>query len=102
MSQGWLVWWVDCLRRSPSVSGVAIRVSGVYICTLVAVPFSSHCVTQQVCWWHIRAIVGVSGVCVRTLQSGTFSSIHGTRCSCGSVSWTSWSISSRVRVSSFS
>ena len=59
-AKGWLVWRLECLKRSPSGSAVAVRVSGVYVCTLVAVPFPSHCLTHQVCWWHITVMVGVS------------------------------------------
>ena len=54
------MWSAECQKRSPSTSGVAVRVSGVYVCTLVAVPFPSHFATHQVCLWHIRVPVGVS------------------------------------------
>ena len=89
-------------ETAPSASGVAVRVSAVYVCTLVVVPFPSHCVTHQLCWWHIRITVGVSGMWSRTVQSLIFSPIRGTCCSGGPVSCTSWSISSGVTVSSFS
>ena len=30
-ARGWLVWWVECLKRSPSASGVACYASGVNV-----------------------------------------------------------------------
>ena len=104
-ARGWLVWWVECLKRSPSASGIALHVSGVFACTLVAVPFPSHRATHEVWLWHIKVTVGVSGVWSRTVQSVTFRPITGTRCSAGPVSdlsCSSWSISSPLRVSLFS
>ena len=98
------MWWVKCQKRSSSLSWVAVRVSVVCVCTLVAVPFPSNCATHQVCCWHIRVTVGVSGVWSRTVQCVTFSLICGTGCSAGPVSalsCSSWSTSSGVRVSSF-
>ena len=58
---GWLVWWVECLKRSLSASRVAVFVSGVNLWTLSVVPVAFHCATHQVCWWHISVTVGVSG-----------------------------------------
>ena len=67
------MWWAECLKRSASASGVAVCGSGVHVCTLVTVPFPSHSATHQVCWWHVRVTVLVSGGRSRTVQSVTFS-----------------------------
>ena len=50
---GWLLWWVECLKRSPNASGVAVFVSAVNVRTLFVVPVAFHCATHQVCWWHV-------------------------------------------------
>ena len=86
-ARGSLVCWTECLQHCPSASGVAARVSGVYVCTLVAVPFASKCATHQMWWWHIRVTVG--RLWLRTLQSMTISTICCTCCSGGLVRWTS-------------
>ena len=60
-ARGWLVWWVQWLKRSPSASGVAVFVSGLNVWTLSVVPVAFHCATNQVCWWHVSVTVGASG-----------------------------------------
>ena len=52
-ARGCLLWWVECLERSPNASGVAVFVSGVNVWTLSVVPVVFHCATHQVCWWHV-------------------------------------------------
>ena len=56
----WLVWRVECLKRSPSASGVTVFISGVSVWTLSVVPVAFHCPTNKVCWWHVSVTVGVS------------------------------------------
>ena len=58
---GWLVWWVEWLKRSLSASGVAGWAFGVNVWTLSVVPVVFHCATHHLCWWHISVTVGVSG-----------------------------------------
>ena len=58
---GWLVWWLECLKRFPSASGVARFASGVNVWTLPVVPVAFYCATHHVCWWHVSVTVGVSG-----------------------------------------
>ena len=60
-ARGWLVWWVECLKRSPSASGVAGFASGVNVWTLSVVPVAFHCATHHVCWLDVSVTVGVSG-----------------------------------------
>ena len=89
-ARGRLVWWAEWQKGSPSASGVAVRVCGVYVCILVVLLFPFHCATHQVCWWHIRVSVGVSGVRSRTVQSATFTTMLCTYCSGGLLSCTRW------------
>ena len=37
------MWWVECVKRSASVSQVAVLASGVNVCTLYVVPVAFHC-----------------------------------------------------------
>ena len=99
---GWLVWWVEWLKRSPSASGVASFAAGVNVWTLSVVPVAFHRATHHVCWWHISVTVGVSGgLSLKTAQSVTFRPVvFRSCCSGGLVRVTRWFIRSGVRVSS--
>ena len=101
---GWLVWWLECLKRSPSASGVAGFASGVNVWTLSVVPMAFHCATHNVCWWHVSVTVGVAGgLSIKTAQSVTFGpSVFRSCCSGGLVRVTEWFTRSGVRVSSVS
>ena len=57
---GWLVGWVEWLKRSPSASGVAGFASVLNQWTLSVVPVAFHCATHHVCWWHVSVTGGVS------------------------------------------
>ena len=70
---GWLVWWVEWLKQSPSASGVAGFASGVNVWTLSLVPVAFYCATHHVCGWHVSVTVGVSGgLSLKAAQSVTF------------------------------
>ena len=60
-ARGWLVWLVECSKRSSTAIGVAVLVSGVNVWTLSAVPVAFHCATHELCCWHVSVTVGVSG-----------------------------------------
>ena len=45
-ARGWLVWWLECLKRSPNAGGVAGFASGVNVWTLSVVPVEFHCATH--------------------------------------------------------
>ena len=60
-ARGWLVWWVEWLKRCPTAGGVAVFASGVNVWTLSVVPMAFHCATHQVCWWHVSVDAGASG-----------------------------------------
>ena len=62
-ARGWLVWCVECLKRSPSASGVAGFASSVNVWTLSVVPVAFHCATQQVCWCILMSPWGYLGAC---------------------------------------
>ena len=69
---GWLVWWVECLKGSPSASGVAGFASGVNVWTLSVVPVAFHCDTHHVCCRHVSVTVGASGgLSIKAAQSVT-------------------------------
>ena len=61
-ARGWLVWLVECLKRSPSATGVAVFVFGVNVWTLSVVPVAflvlpTRCVgvTLVSPWGHLGA-----------------------------------------------
>ena len=98
----WLVWWVECLKRSPGASGVAGFASGVNVWNLSVVPVAFHCAIHHVCWWHVSVTVGVcGGLSTKAAQSVTFRpSAFRSCCSGGLVRVTRWFTRSVVRVSS--
>ena len=62
-AEGWLVWWMEWLKRSLSASGVAGFAAGVNDRILFVVPVAFQRATHHVCWWHVSVTVGVSGAC---------------------------------------
>ena len=103
-ARGLLVWWLECLNRSPSASGVAGFASGLNVWTLSVVPVAFHCATHHVCWWHVSVTMGKSaGLSIKAAQSVTFGpSVFLSCCSVGLVRVTKWFTRSGVRVSSVS
>ena len=72
-AQGWLVWWLEGLKRPPSASGVAGFASSVNVLTLSVVPVAFHCATHHVCWGHVSVNVGAAGgLSIKAIQSVTF------------------------------